>query len=274
MFGILQQLDLISAARILPPLRSLIPFTALSPIQWPGLIGIGPFCKVLALDSIVPIGLILGYVKARNEIAAWLFAPAYNRVPRPVNISFSNNPSSPLGGEEEVETPEDPPAQLQRQDTMDSTMGVMDEEMEARIGFEFEETTEIAPALAGQAGASASWSAELRSAEPSPITYHITALTALPALLAADGSSLALAEFAAVPLEATMVRVLASAYLRSVGKDNIGMWHNFEFSWTGIINVVTIQVIEVTLIAGVWAGFNIWSEWMGGSTEDDVETKR
>lgn len=265
-FGTLQQIHLIPASQLLPSLSYFVPFSYKSLIRWPGLIGFKPFMTHALLDTVIPLALMLGYVKLRNELTAMIYAPIYHRLPRPVNpdqprLSINQSSDAPP-----VDEAEELPSPLRRQETIDSVAGRdnHDEENETRLGFEFEETTEV------QAGAE-SWSAELRSAEPPKVVYHITTLTMLPPLLAADAMSLAISEVIVFPLEAIMVRVLAWTFQARSGGVTATMWPRFSFSWRSLSNVVIVHVAEVAVLAVAWAAFNAFSDWLGGVDEDDDE---
>lgn len=274
MFGTLQQLHLIGASRLLPPLSYFIPFSSQSPIRWPGLIGVKPFMSELLLTSLLPIALMLSYVKVRNDVTALVYGPVYHFLPRPINAG-----QPPMLGKSTTDQPDETesearPGTLRRRETMDSIAGniVREEETEGRIGFEFEETTELIQEDGEEP--SASWSAELRSADPPKAVYNITTLTLLPSLLATDTISLAVSELIVMPMETVMVRVLAHMYQRRVGGSTVGMWPLFSFSWRSVGNVLVIHAAEVALLGVIWAGFNAFSDFVGSEEEAEEDKAR
>lgn len=105
MFAILQQLNLIPGSRLLPSLRSFVPFTQHSPLQLPIFPSLNPSSMLIwdllsygsaLLGTAAPMLSILAHGKLKFFIAKLLYRPIYKSLPRPTGDSmFSGLPVAP-----------------------------------------------------------------------------------------------------------------------------------------------------------------------------------
>lgn len=309
MFSILQQLHLISGARLLPSFMSFIPFTAASPLQLP------PPPSSLDVESILtwgtalvssaaPFFMILAHGRIKLFVSRKLYRPIYKSLPRPIGDSIFSGLSShaPLM---EYDTPditieeersrrgEDTPTlraleglpaldrdgreeMRTRQSTLDagddSSEDGNDEMQQATlISFDVEATEAVENSFG-------TWSAELRSAnEPVPlenINYRTTGLTMLPVILAAEGMREIIAGLLVLPLEAVMVRVIARAYRQDAGLSvtdlySIGATKGF----LGRKSLIGVLALQVALTGAIWAGFTVTTQWLTRRRVGDAEGK-
>jgi hypothetical protein len=287
MFAILQQLNLIPSSKLLPGLRSFIPFSQTSPLQFPPTPSLNVSSLVSwglsILQTAAPMLIILAHGKVKYMVARIMYRPIYKTLPRPSGDSmFSGiNISAPVL---EYDTPdqnanersryrsEDEPTlraleglpALDRQDTrphpnerdQDSSE---DEEEEmthaALISFDVEATDVVESSLG-------TWSAELRSAnEPKPsldVKYRVTGLTMLPPIMATEGLREIVSGIIVMPLEALMVRVIGRAYRGSAG---LGTEDMYRWGVPSVGNLCSALTVQLAITGVIWAGFTVGTQW-------------
>lgn len=304
MFAIIQQLNMWPSDRLLPSLRSLIPFSAYSPLQLPplpsSLSAAGLFSWATALFSnVAPLGLVLAHSAAASILSSIIYAPVYRLLPRPVNQtgglfpavmdpsdyversteidydapdSENHYPSDIADGEST--TPHTSAAPSQHTATLQALEGRPPnpnrDDSSDEDDHEMTQQTLITfdvEATEMTEATMGTWSAELRSAnEPPPkeTIYQITALTMLPPLLAAEGLSAVVAEIALLPLEALMVRTVTRGYRRSAGLGTGDLFAGASISWQTLINIFAVHAMELAVTGAIWAAFTISSQAMAG----------
>jgi hypothetical protein len=302
MFAIIQQLNMWPSDRLLPSLRSLIPFSAYSPLQLPPLPSSLSAAALLSwatafLLNVAPLGLVLAHSTATSTVSSIIYGPVYRLLPRPVNQpegllpgmmepsdypepsteidydapdSENRYPSGIADGESTTPHLSTAPSQhvatLQalegRPTNRDDSSDEDDHEMSQQTLITFD--VEATEMTEETMG---TWSAELRSAnEPVPkeTMYQITALTMLPPLLAAEGLSAVLAGIALLPLEALMVRTVARGYRRSAGLGTGDLFAGTVIPWQAMINIFAVNAVELAVTGAIWAAFTISSQAMAG----------
>jgi hypothetical protein len=306
MFAIIQQLNLWPSDRLLPSLRSLIPFSAYSPLRLPplpsslGAKALWSWVTALFLN-IAPLGLVLAQSMVSSLVSSFIYGPVYKSLPRPSNpnreslfpgmSSDSMDPNTDVdydtpdaenrdpsgvvdGGSTAPRTsaaPSQHAATLQalegRPPNHDDSSDEDDHEMSQQTLITFDvEATEMTEATMG------TWSAELRSApnEPPPKEklYQITALTMLPPLLAAEGLSTVLTEIGLLilPLEAIMVRTVARGYRRSAGLGTEDLFPCFSYTKQAWINIFAVHAVELAVTGAMWVAFTAASQAMSGKS--------
>lgn len=290
MFAILQQLHLISGSRMLPSLKSFIPFTAASPLQLPpppsfnagSMISWG---SALGLAA-TPFLAILAHGKLKFFIARLLYRPIYKSLPRPVGDSIFSGLAGPAPlmefdtpdtvVEERPRRGEDTPTlraleglpaldrdgreEVHRRtsifDPRDDSSDDGNDEMQQATLISFDvEATETVENSRG------TWSAELRNAnELAPLErtkYHTTGLTMLPVILAAEGLREIIAGILVIPLEAVMVRVVARAYRQDAGLGLADMYRIGTVKWSLARGLFGAFALQVVLTGAIWAGFTL-----------------
>jgi hypothetical protein len=296
MFAILQQLKLVPSNRLFPSLRSLIPFSAYSPLQIPSrpasltLIPLASWAVVLA-GAIAPFGLVLAYNSISSVVSSIIYGPVYRRLPRPVNPkeghhtepmqtlseminippeSLQLNPSNDTDGN--ITNSDDTSAPTQHTATLDALEGRPshhddssddgEHELSGQAMITFDvEATDLSEAPVG------TWSAELRSVNEPPrkeIPYPITALTMLPPLLAAEALSTGITTIVMLPLEAIMVRTLARSFRQSANLSTGDMFSGVGLTWRVISNILTVHALECVVTGSLWAAFIVGSEIIEG----------
>lgn len=300
MFAILLQLNIWQSNRLLPSLRSLFPFSPYSPLQMPPLpVSLSPAAlwswATTLVSNVAPLALVLAHSMASSIVSSYIYAPVYKSLPRPVNQMAAifqevqeelenledrvsqpppdaphPDPSSPPDFEPATPRPSAAPSQhtatLQalegRSTIQDDSSDDEDHEISQQTLITFDvEATEMTEATIG------TWSAELRSAnEPAPreTTYQITALTMLPPLLAAESFSSVLSGLMLIPLEAIMVRTVASAYRRSAGLGTADMFAGWVIPWRAVPNIIAVHAVEFAFSTAIWAAFTVVSQAMAG----------
>lgn len=302
MFAIIQQLNMWPPNRLLPSLRSLIPFSAYSPLRLPPL---PPSLSAAALLSwatafflnVAPLGLVLAHSAATSTLSSIIYAPVYRSLPRPVNKTDGSFPvimdqsdyaersteidydapdsenHYPLGvADGESATPRTSAGPSQHNATLqalegrpsnrDDSSDEDDHEMSQQTLITFD--VEATEMTEATMG---TWSAELRSAnEPPPKEriYQITALTMLPPLLAAEGLSAVLTGIVLLPLEALMVRTVARGYRRSAGLGAEDLFAGSLIPWSAMVNIFAVHAVELAFTGAIWAAFTISSQAMAG----------
>ncbi|KAF4633624.1 hypothetical protein G7Y89_g4486 [Cudoniella acicularis] len=309
MFAILQQLGLIPSSRLLPTLRSFIPFSYASPLQIPSIpfrpTSLVPWTSVL-LRSATPMLMILLHGKVKFLASRILYRHIYTLLPRPTGESMFSGmqDASPIA---EFDTPdrgmeerthhraEDEPTlraleglpALERTETRsrqierDSDSSVADDGEVTHatlISFDVEATEAVESPL----GALGTWSAELRSAnEPKQSDeprYRVTGLTVLPPIMATEGLREIIAGIIVMPVEAAMVRVIGHACRASSGS---GMGDIYPvtsglagFGLTGVDNIIAVLLLQLGLTGVVWAGFTVGTQWWASrNRESEGETQ-
>jgi len=302
MFAIVQQLNMWPSDRLLPSLRSLIPFSAYSPLQLPplpsSLSAAALFSWATALFlNVAPLGLVLAHTAVTSTVSSLIYAPLYRLLPRPINPldglflgmmdpsdylerstdidydapdSENHYPSGTVDGEST--TPRASAALSQHTATLqalegrppnrDDSSDEDDHEMSQQTLITFD--VEATEMTEATMG---TWSAELRSAnEPPPKepVYRITALTMLPPFLAAEGLSTVVAGILVLPLEALMVRTVGRGYRRSAGLGTGDLFMGAMIPWHALINIFAVHAVELTFTGAIWAAFTIGSQAMAG----------
>ncbi len=300
MFAIIQQLNIWPSDRLLPSLRSLIPFSAYSPLRLP------PLPSSLSTEALwtwatalfmnfAPLGLVLVHSTASSMLSSYIYTRVYRSLPRPVNPeslfpsiiiseipleiteadydapdSENHDPAGTADGDSTaphtLAAPSQHTATLQalegRSPNRDDSSDEDDHEMSQQTLITFDvEATEMTEATMG------TWSAELRSAhEPQTKEklYQITALTMLPPLLAAEGLSTVLVGTGLVALEALMVRAVARGYRQSAGLGAEGLFEYIWIPWSDLINIFAVDAVELAVTGVIWAAFTISSQAMAG----------
>jgi hypothetical protein len=289
MFAILQQLNLIPGSRLLPSLRSFVPFSSHSPLQYPSNQVSWTSFALSLLRSVSPMLVILLHGRAKFHISKFLYRPIYKTLPRPTGDSMFSGldvsaPDMEYDAPDRINAP--PPSQGEDALTLRALEGrpaveIRDEREEERVRLiasspeqrddatddedeEMRQTTLISfdvHATDATPNTSGSWSAELRSAnetkQPDGVVYRVTGLTMLPTILATEGLREIVAGFLVMPLEAVMVRIIARAYLGSGGASVSNLYEIFSFrevapAWESIFGAFAIQV-AVTGV--VWGAF-------------------
>jgi hypothetical protein len=302
MLAILQQLNMWPSDRLLPSLRSLIPFSAYSPLRLPPLPSSLSAAALLSwvttlFLNVAPLGLVLAHSAAASTLSSIIYAPIYRSLPRPVNQSdglftgmvdpsdypersteidydapdSENHYSSGIADGEST-TPHTSTAPSQHTPTLQALEGRHpnrddssdddDHEMSQQTLITFD--VEATEMTEATMG---TWSAELRSAnEPPPkeTIYRVTALTMLPPLLAAEGLSAVLAGIALLPLEALMVRTVARGYRRSAGLGTGDLFAGTVIPLQAMINIFAVHAVELAFTGAIWAAFTIGSQAMAG----------
>ena len=284
MFAVLQQINLIPSSRLLPSLRSFIPFSATSPLQLPPRPSLNPrsiaLCGLALARTAAPMMVILAHGKVKYFFSQIIYRPIYKSLPRPTGDSmFSGMSIAPptmeydspdLDTEGRAYRGEDEPTlraleglpaldrheyQSRQNDGEQDTTDDDDDEMtqETLISFDVE-ATEAVESSRG------TWSAELRSAnEPKQsddIKYRVTGLTMLPTILATEGLREVVAGVMVMPLEAVMVRIIGRAYRESAG---LGMEDMYSVTPAirGFGNLFSALAIQLVATGVMWAGFTV-----------------
>jgi hypothetical protein len=303
MFAILQQLNLISSARLFPSLRSFIPFSAFSPIQMPTRPNSFAPAALLSwvsafTDSITPVGLVWIYGMINSIISSITYNLIYSQLPKPYSIkesvSLYNSQTEALLDVQEHpvsspghETSQPRLSELPNQNSTvsgnsnaptqhEATLDALEGRQTHRDDSSDEEDHEISQqtlitfdveATELSADVVGSWSAELRSAnEPPPRepAYQITALTMLPMFLATEGLTTVVSSFVMLPIESLMVRIVAKAYRRSTGMGTGDMYSGFGITWGSIGNVIAAQGIQMVVTGVIWAALVVGSQVTSG----------
>jgi hypothetical protein len=304
MFSIIQQLNMWSSDRLLPSLRSLIPFSAHSPIQLPplpsSLSAAALFSWATALFfNVAPLGFILVHSAATSTVSSIIYAPIYRLLPRPVNKigglfpvlmdpsdyqersteidydapnSENHYPSGIADGEST--TPHNSAAPSQHTATLQALEGrppsPNHDDSSDEDDHEMSQQTLITfdvEATEMTEATMGTWSAELRSANEPPLketVYQITALTMLPPLLAAEGLSAVLSGFLLLPLEALMVRTVARGYRESAGLSTGDLFAGALIPWHTWRNIFAVHAVEFAVMGAIWGAFTVCSQAMAG----------
>ncbi|KUJ07670.1 uncharacterized protein LY89DRAFT_659889 [Mollisia scopiformis] len=281
MFATLQQLNLIPISRILPSLKSFVPFSSESPLQLPPDPIFSRSWSLKLLWSATPFLVMVGYDRIRKYVAHSTYRPIYKSLPRPTgDVMVQEQDSYPsetydgsVGATERERTDYDEPTLRAleglpalertepRQEREDSSEDEEDELAHATlISFDVE-PTEGAESTAGP------WSAELRSAnEPKlsdGVKYRVTGLTMLPAIMATEALRDIVTGVLVMPFEAIMVRVLAKAYRESAGL-GIGDLCAVGSYISPLGNLVSVVGMQVVVTGIIWTGFTVGTQvWLG-----------
>lgn len=295
LFATLQQLNLMPSAKLLPSVKSFIPFTQTSPIartpplgfNYTSVIGVG----TSLLRSAAPFVIIIAHGKLKYFISRTVYRPIYKSLPRPTGESmFSGLAVTPpqteydapdrTGAEERRRTEdemtlqalEELPSTRQREiptqspETVTESMATADGN-NAREGSDDEEgdvqptiisfDVEAAESVEPSLG---TWSAELRNTnEVKPTTeayYRVTGLTLLPTIMATEGLREVVAGLVVMPIEAIMVRLVGRAYRQAAGHAVDDMWEVAPILRTlSFQNLLPAVGMQVVLTGVVWAGF-------------------
>lgn len=288
MFAILQQLNLIPSSKLLPSLRSFIPFSHASPLQLPPNPSLNlsslAYWGASVLRTVAPMFIILAHGKFKYMVARIMYRPIYRSLPRAVGDSmFSglniapptmeyDTPDRPTDDRTRYRTEDEPtlraleglPA-LDRTETrprqIEGDQDSSDDEEEEMthatlISFDVEATDVVESSLG-------TWSAELRSAnEPKPSRvplYRVTGLTLLPPIMATEGLREIAAGIIVMPLEALMVRVIGRAYRASAGLEVEDM---FVWAVPSVGNLLTALTLQLVVTGVIWAGFTAGTQWL------------
>ncbi|TVY84777.1 hypothetical protein LSUE1_G001401 [Lachnellula suecica] len=290
MFAILQQLNLIPSSRLLPSLKSFIPFLAGSPLLFPiPTLTTSSVASALAvlLKSSLPLLLILFHGRAKYFVASLLYRPIYKALPRPIGDSmFAGLQISPPTME--YDTPdrplprssyrtEDEPTlraleglpSLERLETRtrpverDSDSSADDVEMAQLISFDVEASQVIPESARSAEAPSENWSAELRSANDPPPTetrYRVTGLTMLPIIMATEGLREIVSGIVVMPLEALMVRCIGRLY-RASAQTGVEDMYSLTSGFGGFANILSALTLQLGITGLVWAGFTVTTQW-------------
>jgi hypothetical protein len=306
LFAILQQLGLIPSSRLIPSLKSFIPFSQASPLhfpptpsmKWRSIFG---FASAL-LHTAAPLLIILAHGKIKYFVSRLVYRPIYKSLPRPTGESMFtglaiaaptmeyDTPDRPVDtGEaprsedsptlralEGLPGPGPPPSPPTREP--EHVAGSDDEEEEETpttlISFDVEATEPVETAHG-------TWSAELRSAQEPVVSvginYRTTGLTMLPTIMATEGLREVIAGMLVMPLEALMVRIIGRAYRTSAGlevTDMYGMDLGLRLGLQGFENVFSVLSAQVAITGMVWAGFIVGSQWYAGTQGADQQSPR
>lgn len=155
---------------------------------------------------------------------------------------------------------------VQRRDSLATTTDGQDATQTTLISFDVEATDEPVEAMG-------SYSAELRNANyadaPKPVgkMYNVTAMSLLPAHLAADGLSVLLAAAITGPLEMITVRAIGLSWRRKLGLGSSDMFpilmeKGSWIGWMGTGNIVALFATDLLITGVVWgvymAGIRLW----------------
>jgi hypothetical protein len=312
MFAILQQLNMIPNSRLLPSLRSFIPFASASPLQLPSYKDTSlPNWGLALLRTATPMLIILLHGRIKFFIAKLVYRPIYKTLPRPTGESMFSGldvkapeleydapdriSSTRRRSGEDAQTLralEGRPAMERR-----STLEVREEREEERmrllsisieqqdIPSDDDEERHQAPLISFDVEATdsvpdamGSWSAELRSAndmQPSgDVRYHITGLTLLPTISATEGLREIVASILVLPLETLMVRIIARAYRQSAGAVVSDLYEvsSFRALLPASSNLLGAFTLQIAVTGVVWAGFTFGTQWYTASRAKYTET--
>lgn len=166
---------------------------------------------------------------------------------------------------------ESPP---RRRDSLATSTDDQDATQTTFISFDVEATDEPIEAIG-------SYSAELRNAnytEPpksSVKMYKVTAMSLLPAHVAADGLAVLLSAVLTLPLEAVAIRVIGQSWRRKLGLGGGDMFRLFErrgpkLSLVGAENIVALFATDLLITSAICAvyigGMRLW-DWKRGTSE-------
>lgn len=301
MFAILQQLNLIPSSRLLPSLRSFIPFSPESTLHLPAPppLALKPIISwaSVVLQSAGPMAVIFAHAKVKFWIARRVNGVIYKTLPRPTKQgndgriaprSFweSDTPTAPSEQSQPRRGADEPTLRALEgrpaMDRGDSRAQQTDFEPESSDDEDGEIThatlisfdVEATDAVENSIGPMGSWSAELRSAnDPKPstmVSFRFTALTMLPPFLAAEGLSEIVAGIILLPFEAAMVRIIGRAYRRSGGLGVSDLYDVFDKipSFGKMFSAFAVQLV----VAGVvWIGTTVATEWLSAKPVEKSE---
>ncbi|KAL3426824.1 hypothetical protein PVAG01_00333 [Phlyctema vagabunda] len=301
MFAILQQLGLISTTRLLPKVKYFIPFSIESPLEiiLPSSFTISAFSSSAAvlLRSAAPMAVIFGHAKIKFWIARYVNAIIYKNLPRPSKISKEDRRGSRTFWDSEhppSTTEPGPPTRSEDEPTLRALEGRIshsrsnsqnidvdfeldssdDEDGEMThatlISFDVEATDTIENSM----GSAGSWSAELRSAnEPkhsTRVSYRVTALTMLPAFLAAEGLSEIVAGIILLPLEAMMVRFIGRAARTSVGLDFSDLYPVIPLV-PGFSKLLSAFAIQLAVAGTIWMTTTFAAQLLASAQKENID---